>query len=262
MGFLEDLAPKKIMLAGDWHGQNYAAKDALLLAKKENVDLIIQLGDFGLWSGFKGDQYLKYVTLKAAELDIKVLWLDGNHEDFTKLYAKPLDPYTALRHYSDYLIHLPRNTRWQWSGINFHALGGGTSLDRSNRTEGINWWPQEAITQAQAYQAINLGQTDILLLHDCPEGVTIPTIDRLSSLKYWPEPALRDAWAHRELLQEICKTLLPKKIYHGHFHLNYTATASFADDHDTLVTGLAHEALGVKPNTLILDLAQLALNIN
>ena len=261
MGYLEDLSPQKIMLAGDWHGQKFAVKEALTLAHTNNVDLIIQLGDFGLWHGQEGEQYINYITKNAQKVAIPILWIDGNHENFTKLYQKPLDPNTNLRHYSDYLIHLPRNTRWNWSGVTFHALGGATSLDRSNRTPNVNWWEEEAITSEQAKKATLMGTTDLLLLHDCPAGVEIPGIDKLSSLRIWPEPALRDAWAHRDLLLEICQSLKPKEIYHGHFHLRYSTIVDLHPEYSTKVTGLSDESTRVSANTVILVLSELAKSV-
>jgi len=42
-------APNKILFAGDWHGDAWAVAQMLEYAREQEVDVIIQLGDFGLW---------------------------------------------------------------------------------------------------------------------------------------------------------------------------------------------------------------------
>jgi Icc-related predicted phosphoesterase len=254
-------APNKILFAGDWHGDAWAVAQMLEYAREQEVDVIIQLGDFGLWPGESGASYLKKVKTLALRFKIPILWIDGNHEDFPQLTRKALDPLSGLRKYSEYLYHLPRNYRWEWDGVIFHALGGATSLDRLNRVEGIDWWSGEAITAEEAKVAQSLGGCDVLLLHDCPEGVKIPGIDRLSSLRYWPESTLREAWAHREQLASICSKLEPKMIFHGHFHYKYYTEAVLGSSYATRVNGLADNTCGVRANSLIYTLENLKRDI-
>ena len=63
------------------------------------------LGDFGIWPGPDGRDYL-------ARLDVA---LAGR------------------------IWHLPRGHRWRWHGRDWLALGGAVSLDRAVRTAGVNW---------------------------------------------------------------------------------------------------------------------------
>ena len=45
------------------------------------------------------------------------------------------------------------------------------SLDRAVRTEGVDWFPAEEITDAQEAAVIAAGHADVLVSHDCPSGV-------------------------------------------------------------------------------------------
>ena len=249
--------PERICFAGDWHGSTSAGVEAIKYASKHQAEVIIQLGDFGFWGDERSYRYIKKLNNEAKREKIKILWIDGNHENFNKLNNIPISEVTGLRHFGDHIFHLPRNYRWSWGGLTFHSLGGGTSLDRLNRTLNINWFEEEAISDSEAEDAKSLGYADILLTHDCPDGVDIPGIDRLTSLRRWPEITLREAWRHRERLAEIASHITPRYIFHGHFHIPYQSRFNFTDIYETVITGLGHEDYGVNGNLKIIKLEEL-----
>jgi hypothetical protein len=60
--------------------------------------VIVHLGDFGFWVRDPATRkYLFRVERSLAELDMLLLFVDGNHEDHDRLTALPLDPATGLR---------------------------------------------------------------------------------------------------------------------------------------------------------------------
>ena len=248
----------KICIAGDWHSDSSAAISALEFSLDNDADFIIQLGDFGIWSGERGERFLKKVKLEAKKFRVPIFFIDGNHENFNLLYKFPLDGATGLRKFSDYLYHLPRNYRFSIGGITFHALGGATSLDRLSRVEGVSWWAEEAVTEEEADKAKSLGHSDVLLMHDCPEGVKIPGIDRVSSLRYWPEFTLREAWAHREMLAGVASVVLPRYIFHGHFHIPYNTTFSFRQGFESKIFGLGDQNFGKSGNLMLISLDEIS----
>jgi hypothetical protein len=69
------------------------------------------------------------------------------------------------------LYHLPRGYRWKWHGRRWLACGGGVSLDRACRRGGIDWWPQEEISDLQEAALIGAGVADVMVCHDCPAAV-------------------------------------------------------------------------------------------
>jgi len=235
---------KSILFAGDWHGNVQAAKNAFIYAQQNNMDTILQLGDFGFWQGKSGDYFLDWISSATKRFGMNVYWIDGNHENFDLLETLPIDPNTNLREVREGVYHLPRGSYWQWEGLRFCALGGATSVDRFARSPGRSWWPQEAITLQQANQVLEGGQVDVLLLHDCPEGTSIPGIDRLSSLQYWPEQELRTAWDHREMLADLVDVIAPTHIFHGHFHVAYASDTKLSPNLFTRVVGLGSDMDG------------------
>ena len=82
-------APNRIIVAGDWHGNTAWALDVIgrageLLAGEEHR-VILHLGDFGLWPGDDGHEYICDVALALAEADASLWFVDGNHEDHDQL---------------------------------------------------------------------------------------------------------------------------------------------------------------------------------
>lgn len=255
-------APARIGFAGDWHGDSPCAGEVLTAAARSGADVVIQLGDFGLWPGRIGKRYLTEVSRHAVDTEMPVLVVDGNHEDFDRLDALPIDPATGLRRLAEQVWHLPRGSRWQWGAVRFGALGGATSLDRLHREPGRSWWPQEAITPEQAAAMAGGGELDVLVAHDCPSGVNIPGIHHRDTSRRsgWPIAELYRAWDHRDLLADVCCALRPTHLWHGHFHIGYTgATGRFGPI--TRVRGLSEDrdALGAKLE--VVELNALAANV-
>jgi predicted phosphodiesterase len=254
--------PARIGFAGDWHGNSACAGVVLAAAARSGADVVVQLGDFGLWPGRIGKRYLTEVSRHAVDTGMPVLVVDGNHEDFDRLDALPIDPATGLRRLADQIWHLPRGSRWQWGTVRFGALGGATSLDRPHREPGRSWWPQEAITQEQAAVMVAGGELDVLVAHDCPSGVNIPGIHHRDTSRRsgWPIAELYRAWDHRDLLADVCSSLRPTHLWHGHFHVGYTsATGRFGPI--TRVRGLSEDRDALSAKLEVVDLDVLAVNV-
>src|SRR5580693_4871136 len=82
-------APRRILVAGDWHGNEDWAVSVLRgvpgMLAGEPRRLILQLGDFGVWPDRAGQHYLARVAALLAEVDAELWFIDGNHEDFPQL---------------------------------------------------------------------------------------------------------------------------------------------------------------------------------
>ena len=226
--------PRRIMVAGDWHGNAAWAKKVIWEAKTllagEETRIILHLGDFGVWPG--GENYLTQVAFALDQADARLWFADGNHEWFPRLAAQRRDaercrdqnlPLVAVDAY-DVIWHLPRGHRWTWHGRTWLALGGGVSLDRAIRTEGRTWWPEEEITPEQAAKVIVDGGADVMVTHDCPSGVrhTFPPPP-----SFWDARDLARNDAHRELLQRVVDAVQPSHLMHGHLHRSYQRTSDF-----------------------------------
>lgn len=232
------------MLAGDWHGNADWAEEALTHALDNNTHTVIQLGDFGWWvdNDFT-DYYLSTVQEFVYETGIAFYWLDGNHEDFSR-------PFNDVRYPNIY--HLPRGARWSWYGKRWMALGGAVSVDKSQRTPGATWWPEETLTYSDLERACaRPHNVDIVLAHDCPSGVVIPGIGAAGKVppseSFWPPEVLREAEGHRDMIREVWLTHQPKLWVHGHYHRSYEYWLR-----ETRFVGLDRDTTTLEKNTMFL----------
>lgn len=120
--------------------QYYEGKDAEF---SKDEDYLIILADVGVCGFSASKETATRTTLR--NLPVTVLFIDGNHEDFDRLNAYPVDEWNGGKvHFveSD-IIHLMRGQVFDINGTTFFTFGGAYSIDRMYRTEGISWFPEE-----------------------------------------------------------------------------------------------------------------------
>ena len=202
------------MIIADLHGNTEWAKRMVDEAVSRGIDTIVQLGDFGIWPGPKGDKYLRKLSEYLGLHGIKLLFVDGNHEDFPKLYRWPIDPATGLRpidldgtKQGVNIWHIPRGHVWEAEGLRFMGVGGAVSIDREYRIPGKSWWPEEQLTGEDLVKVREQGRVDVLFTHDCPTSVPY------TGLKADPESHI-----HRQKMNEVADITQPALWFHGHMH--------------------------------------------
>jgi hypothetical protein len=229
--------PQRIGVAGDWHGNTAWATRAVrkisALLPADGPRVIVHLGDFGIWPGPGGREYLSRLDAALGAADAELSFVDGNHEDFTQLAGLRPGP-DGRAQVTDRIWYLPRGYRWRWHGRDWLALGGAVSLDRALRTAGADWWPQEEITWRQAGSVIEAGPADVMVTHECPAGIehAFPPAP-----PGWSPADLRRSEAHRSLLREVVRAVRPRWLMHGHLHLSYQRQADLGTG-PVEVTGL------------------------
>ncbi len=237
--------PKRLMLAGDWHGNLGWAERVVRHAATIGADTILQLGDFGYWvDDPRTDYYLSTIDATLAEAGIRLFWIDGNHEDHSRVQEWQLEHYPNIR-------YLARGFRWQWWGKTWMSVGGALSVDKRYRAEGQSWWPQEELTEADVDYARREGSVDVIVSHDCPRGVDIPGVgpDTKGGVRgNWPSDILLEAQQHREKLATICLAKQPDWLFHGHYHIPYASNLRA-----TSVIGLADDRSPMQDHTLMLN---------
>ncbi len=212
----------KIFLIGDIHG------DGKLLSSKNfpegkdltKDDVVIQLGDFGLyWATVPSSEetyWLDWITEKPFTF----AFLDGNHDNFDIIDNLPeVEKWGGKvgidkRKHGD-IIHLKRGEVYNINGKSFFVMGGALSIDKHLRTEGFSWWPQEQHSKAQETNALdNLDginwKVDHVLSHTCPDSVIYAFLDNPNSEKF-RDPVSR-------FLEFIANRLDFKSWELGHFH--------------------------------------------
>jgi hypothetical protein len=239
-----DLADDRyVLLVGDAHGNAAFVQTAIECAARQGITRILQLGDFGIWPGPEGIEYLSRVESQARRHRVRVDFLDGNHEDYTQLEAWREDNERAEDGSVIVRPHIhwwPRGSVAQWHGRRVGFLGGAVSVDRLSRWPYQSWWPQEEITAddltaLETNTTADGGTLDVLFTHDTTNFVHLP------SRRAWPAEVLADATASRELIDTALVRLRPTLLVHGHWHMRYRATAEIPGHPPVRVEGLGAE---------------------
>lgn len=211
------MTPRRIAFAGDWHGNANWANGVITSLAARGVDVVVHVGDFGIWPGGQGREYLASVDKVAARSGIDVLFIDGNHDDHHQIAEAPRAE--GLGRFGEHIWHIPRGTRWVWGEVRFGGLGGAVSVDRDGRTPGVSWWPEESITVADEQAFQSGGQVDVAVTHDCPSGVAIRGVTFEQGVRAWGYRAIVASEEHRKVLAAALDPTRPAVIVHGHYHV-------------------------------------------
>lgn len=258
--------PKRIAFCGDWHGNLPFALDAIDYAANEKAEVILHTGDMG-W--LFTERFTKGLERALAAAGLYLFFAEGNHDHHGKL-AQLFRSDTALPgmnrdlpdgqrlhmprpgKVSPRVWHLPRGTRWAWDGIGFLACGGAHSVDRKRRREGLSWWPEERITEADIKACVIRGHADVLLCHDAPAEVEIPGL--AENAHHFDPAEIELSEQHRRLLSRVCRGATPALIVHGHHHIAYSKPVNMGYG-AAQVTGLSDDSCGfLSGNTAVMDL--------
>jgi hypothetical protein len=107
-------------------------------------------------------------------------------------------------------------------GITVFVMGGGYSIDKYRRTEGVSWWPQE-LPSAEEYQnaLANLEnvnhQVDFIVTHTAPSetGYYLSTLRRLGI-----KSNVAEELPLTTFLDEVQRKTAYQHWYFGHFHVD------------------------------------------
>ena len=193
-----------IYITGDTHGDIDYKK--LLKLKEKNLscdDYLIICGDAGIcWS----PQTFQYHLDLYNDIGCTIIFVDGNHENFTMLNQCSLVEYHgALMHQIDKRIfHVLRGEIMTIDNKTFLCVGGAVSIDKMHRTPYVSWWPEEEITFHDIDNALsNLGKVnnkvDYVITHCCDTHTVLNTfgfrrdvctdqlmfIDKVADYKHW-----------------------------------------------------------------------------
>ncbi|KXO98402.1 Calcineurin-like phosphoesterase superfamily domain (plasmid) [Tsukamurella tyrosinosolvens] len=242
--------PTTVAIAGDWHANVNWAKHAITTAARRGAEAIVQAGDFGMLPGPFVKQYLDELDETLSIHQLHLLWVDGNHEDHASLEAWPVrDGVHPIR---ERITHLPRGYRWSWSGKTWLALGGAVSVDRAHRSPGLDWWPDEAISDSDVARSISPGPADVMISHDSPAGGRV--LDEWLGVNGFrlSEQLQDDCDANRARLRKVVDAVQPRLLVHGHYHWRYRDRIGV-----TAVEGLDCDGDKVLRNVILVDASSL-----
>jgi len=209
-----------IYLTGDTHGEldRFYARNWEVGRTLSRSDYVIILGDFGLfWDNSKSEKYgLEWLSKRSWT----TLFIDGNHENFDLLKKLP-----RQRMFGDVVgiaapnvFHLLRGRIYDIDGTRFFTMGGGTSIDKAIRKEGVSWWPGEVISE----EDINTAYMNLALVgYKVDYGLSHVPPSFLLSIDAFGVPIAGDHEPTK--IRDLVNMVEFKHWYFGHMHRNITS---------------------------------------
>ena len=213
----------QIGLMGDLHGDIQHALNAFKTFADRGVTCILQLGDFGiLWPGSNWQRDLRKISGALARHHMAMYFVEGNHDFHPKILQYPVDA-DGVRWLTANVGHLPRGYRTDIGGkFTLAALGGANSIDRRFREEGVSWWPEEQITEADL-RRLGSERVDVLVGHDAPLMDEHDLDRRAQDLGFSPAD-IDYAAASRVMIRRAVLHTRPQLTLGGHYHRFYDQT--------------------------------------
>lgn len=212
-----------IFITGDTHGNQYKWVEQIEPILSPS-DKILVCGDFGIgfWHGRYWSEEKFYDFL--SEQKYTVLFVDGNHENFEKLNSYPVEIWCGgkVHKIRPNVIHLMRGEIYDIEGNSIFVMGGGYSIDKCFRTEGISWWSQEMPSEEEYHRAIiNLervnNQVDYIITHTAPSE-TIYYLSTLRSLGI--KNNVTEELPLTTFLDDVQRKIAYRHWYFGHLHVD------------------------------------------
>ena len=212
-----------IYLTGDTHGDWDRFLDERLADRLGAGDILIVCGDFGyIWACEGHDDFAIRVEAKhlddLAKLPYRILFVDGNHENFARLEAFPeVTLYGDKAHkIRENIYHLQRGGVYEIEGKRFFCFGGAASVDKWMRVPNRSWWARELPDKADFARAEKSiarcgGSLDYILTHTAP----VEIIQELGFQAFGAEDV--ELTSYLSYVMHHCDF---KKWFFGHFHVD------------------------------------------
>lgn len=226
-----DLTTSTVAFAGDWHGDTQWGTARLMSWGERGIRVVLHVGDLGIWPGPPGKKFLTSLHNALARYGMVLMVTPGNHEDWPRIDAKKPedrgDGWGSVKWLTAHIAVLPRAHRFALrtpAGTlrTFVSLGGAPSVDFDWRTPGRNWFPTEAITDADVAATINGGHADIMLAHDSPDAphaiAGVQDILRSNPMGF-SQRGLDYATEGRQRMHQAFEAVAPALFVHGHYHV-------------------------------------------
>jgi Icc-related predicted phosphoesterase len=194
----------ELILIGDTHGE-FEVINCVAQAAPADA-FIVQVGDFGYWP------HLKEIW-HSYPIDRPIHLICGNHE-----YLPDLVNLKTITEVWDNAFYIPRGTILTLGDKNVGFCGGAGSIDKGFRTPGVDWFPEEAVTDEDVAK-FNNQKIDLLVTH-CPPRIVIKNNLHI----FRPQDMLRfgvtEQWVDYSQIQiqKIWEKLGQPALVCGHMH--------------------------------------------
>lgn len=209
-----------VYITGDTHGEVSRFTNIKNQYGLTEKDMLIVAGDFGCIFGHPIRDEEKLDVLE--KLPYTILFLDGNHECFPKIYAYSEEMWNGgrVRRIRPNILHLMRGQVYKIDGMSLFTMGGGYSIDKLYRIPGISWWAEEMPTEAEYAEAReNLKKhdnaVDIMISHAAPD----------SAMEYFVQTGQISQRYIQEMelnlfFEEVRQAARHRHYYFGHMHVD------------------------------------------
>lgn len=237
-----------IYITGDCHAdfrrfntENFPEQSAMT-----KDDYVIICGDFGgVWVKDEESEKEKWWMDWLENKSFTTLFVDGNHENFDRLYSYPVEEWNGgkIHRIRPSVIHLMRGQVFTIDGKKIFAFGGARShdisggileyddpdfhkkrkeLERNSKLYRVNhysWWEQELPSEEEMEDGIrnlilNDNKVDFIVSHCCASST---------------QALIGEGWYKRdylnEYLEKIRRSVQFKKWIFGHYHDNRNVNA-------------------------------------
>ena len=123
----------------------------------------------GIFWRKNGSDAKSFITYFERYYNFNLYFIDGNHERFPSLNALEEDE-NHMGYVSEHIRHLKRGRVYNIQGKKILTIGGADSIDKFRRTEGLDWWKDETITDEDIAR-VEPGYYDYVLTHCCPSHI-------------------------------------------------------------------------------------------
>lgn len=237
-----------IYISGDCHQEfrRFSTRNFPEQKGMTKEDYVIICGDFGgVWNKDKESKEEKGLLDWLESKPFTTLFVDGNHENFDRLYAYPVEMWQGgkVHRIRPSVIHLMRGQVFEIDGASFFTFGGASShdiyggilepddpdfkskkkaLDRGYlpyRINHISWWERELPTEEEMEEgrrnlAAHGNAVDFIVTHCCASSTQAVLGKGLF------KPDILTVY-----LEEIRQKTTFKKWFFGHYHDNVNVNA-------------------------------------
>lgn len=128
-----------IFLTGDTHGDINLQKLIAFANQRPDLtkdDYLIICGDWGVLWDNEPSEWEKNLLRQYDGFPWTTLFIDGNHENFQRLNALPVEEWHGgkIHRVTDSVLHLMRGQVFTLAGQTVFSFGGAESPDKVNRT--------------------------------------------------------------------------------------------------------------------------------
>ena len=237
-----------IYITGDCHRsyERFNTKNFPEQKEMTKADYVIISGDFGgVWDKEKESKEERYLLDWLDNKPYTTLAVDGNHENFDRLYEYPVEEWNGgkVHKIRDSVIHLMRGQIYTidekkiftFGGASSHDISGGIlepddpefkrkkkKLEKSKepyRVNHVSWWAEELPSKEEMEEGRrNLQKhgnaVDFIVTHCCAAS----TAETIGQGMYEPDRLT-------DYFEEIRQTVKFQKWFFGHYHDNQNVSA-------------------------------------